>query len=141
MSNGTNGHFGAMTSTNVGYLPPAGPLRWRAQFRIMVVTRGPRMTCRRPGPTCRLRSDGEHFGALAPPSSPSCPGTPAPFQLGTITMDSPAPPPNPTAAKPGMDGFCQGFRVIPGPVVMEPVTGALMAALSMTGSGTVTWPH
>jgi hypothetical protein len=40
-----------------------------------------------------------------------------------------------------MDGFCQGFRVIPDPVVMEPVTGALMAALSMTGSGTVTWPH
>ena len=34
-SNRTNGHFGAMTSANVGYLPPAGPLRWRAQTPLM----------------------------------------------------------------------------------------------------------
>jgi hypothetical protein len=34
-SNRTNGHFGAMTSANVGYLPPAGPLRWRAQTPII----------------------------------------------------------------------------------------------------------
>ena len=110
---------------------------------MMVVTRGPRMTCRRPGPTCRLRSDGEHFGALAPPSSPSCPGTsPRLFQLGHhhdgLARSSPQTRPLPN---PGMDGFYQGFRVIPDPVVMELVTEALMAALSMTGSGTVTWPH
>ena len=34
-SNRTNGHFGAMTSTNVGYLPRTAPLRWRAQSRLM----------------------------------------------------------------------------------------------------------
>ena len=34
-SNRTNGHFGAMTSANVGYLPPAGPLRWRAQRTVI----------------------------------------------------------------------------------------------------------
>ena len=34
-SNRTNGHFGAMTSTNVGYLPRTAPLRWRAQRPLM----------------------------------------------------------------------------------------------------------
>jgi hypothetical protein len=34
-SNRTNGHFGAMTSTNVGYLPRTAPLRWRAQIRLI----------------------------------------------------------------------------------------------------------
>src|SRR2546429_4950642 len=33
-NNRTNGHFGAVTSANVGYLPPAGPLRWRAPIRL-----------------------------------------------------------------------------------------------------------
>ena len=42
---------------------------------------------------------------------------------GTITMDSPAPPPTRPLPNPGIDGFCQGFRVIPDPVFMEPVTG------------------
>ena len=36
ISNRTNGHFGAMTSTNVGYLPSAAPLRWRAQIGLTV---------------------------------------------------------------------------------------------------------
>ena len=34
-SDRTNGNFGAMTSTNVGYLPRTAPLRWRAQRRLM----------------------------------------------------------------------------------------------------------
>lgn len=34
-SNRTNGHFGAVTSTNVGYLPRAGPLRSRPCSAIM----------------------------------------------------------------------------------------------------------
>src|SRR5258705_3816133 len=46
------------------------------QFRIVVVPRGPRMTCRRPGHPCLLGSGGKHLGARVPPSSPSCPGTP-----------------------------------------------------------------
>src|SRR5260370_947369 len=29
------GHFGAMTSTNVGYLPRTAPLRWRAQMLVI----------------------------------------------------------------------------------------------------------
>ena len=39
-SNRTNGHFGAMTSANVGYLPSAGPLRWRARTPITRTWRG-----------------------------------------------------------------------------------------------------
>ena len=42
-SNRTNGHFGAMTSTNVGYIPRTAPLRWRAQKPLM-----------RTSPLCRL---------------------------------------------------------------------------------------
>ena len=34
-SNRTNGHFGAVTSTNVGYLPRVGPLRWIARTWVM----------------------------------------------------------------------------------------------------------
>jgi hypothetical protein len=34
-SNRTDGHFGAVTSTNVGYLPRGGPLRWIARTPVI----------------------------------------------------------------------------------------------------------
>ena len=101
-NNRTNGHFGAVTSANVGYLPPAGPLRWRAPIpdsgrparpandmskaRADVSSTVRWRTPRHPGPAI-ITELPRH--AAAPFSS-----------LGTIRMDSPAPPPNPTAAKP-----------------------------------------
>ena len=141
-SDRTNGHYGAMTSANVGYLPPAGPLRWRARVRIMVVTRGPRMTGRRLGPTCRLRPMANisapwprhhHRAAQARP--------PRLFQLGHHHDGLARSSSNPTAAKPRDGRVLSRLPGHPGPGGHGACHRALMAALSMTGSGTVTWPH
>ena len=107
-SDRTNGHFGAMTSANVGYLPPAGPLRWRAQSLLMQVRAGPAARGRPPD------SPGTARRRPAPPRRrtrrtrrprrpPRCPSRRPPLLHPLLTAralrrpQGRRPPPTPTA--------------------------------------------